>query len=94
MIHPALSQEEAGFRWLKLTSSTLETLTRGVREGYHAHTASSPFLIEQLLHLSDVTLITHGKVFHHHLGVLLISFANGSLICLKLNNVDCSVRGS
>ncbi|KFQ47877.1 hypothetical protein N334_03524, partial [Pelecanus crispus] len=53
------------------------------------HTASSPFLTEQLLHLGDVTLITHGKVFHHHLCILLISFANGSLICLKLNNVDC-----
>ncbi|KFR17313.1 hypothetical protein N306_15143, partial [Opisthocomus hoazin] len=53
------------------------------------HAASSPFLIEHLLHLSDVTLITHRKVFHHNLCVLLISFANGSLICLKLNNVDC-----
>ncbi|KFQ04937.1 hypothetical protein N330_11747, partial [Leptosomus discolor] len=53
------------------------------------HTASSPFLAEQLLHLSDVALITHGEVFHYHLCVLLISFANGSLICLKLNNVDC-----
>ncbi|KFU89366.1 hypothetical protein M959_04129, partial [Chaetura pelagica] len=53
------------------------------------HTVSSPFLVEQLLHLSDVALITRGKVFHHHLCILLISFANGSLICLKLNNVDC-----
>ncbi|KFO06290.1 hypothetical protein N312_03153, partial [Balearica regulorum gibbericeps] len=53
------------------------------------HAVSSPFLIEQLLHLGDVTLITYGKVFHHHLCILLISFANGSLICLKLNNVDC-----
>ncbi|KFV78371.1 hypothetical protein N308_11004, partial [Struthio camelus australis] len=53
------------------------------------HVASSPFLIQQLLHLRDVTLITHGKVFHHHFCILLISFANGSLICLKLNNVDC-----
>ncbi|KFW12415.1 hypothetical protein N326_01307, partial [Eurypyga helias] len=53
------------------------------------HTASSPFLAEQLLHLCNVTLITHGKVFHHHLCILLISFANGSLICLKLNNVYC-----
>ncbi|KFQ11579.1 hypothetical protein N329_05547, partial [Haliaeetus albicilla] len=53
------------------------------------HTAISPFVIEQLLHLSDITLVTCGKVFHHHLCILLIRFANGSLICLKLNNVDC-----
>ncbi|KFP30202.1 hypothetical protein N325_03002, partial [Colius striatus] len=53
------------------------------------HTQSSPFLIEQLLHFSDVTLITDRKVFHHHLCILLISLANGSLICLKLNNIDC-----
>ncbi|KFO90362.1 hypothetical protein N320_01100, partial [Buceros rhinoceros silvestris] len=50
---------------------------------------ASPFLIEQLLHLGDVTLITHGKIFHHHLRVLLVGFADGSLICLKLNNIDC-----
>lgn len=60
----------------------------------HTHRASSPFLVEQLLHLADVALVTHGKIFHHHLGILLVSFANGSLICLKLNNVDCSVQGS
>lgn len=62
-------------------------------KGTRTH-STSPFLVEQLLHLSDVTLITHGKIFHHHFRILLVGFADGSLICLKLNNVDCSVRGS
>lgn len=56
--------------------------------------SSSPFLVEQLLHVGDVTLIAHGKIFHHRLRILLVGFADGSLIRLKLNDVDCSVRGS
>lgn len=94
VIHPACSHKEAAFRQLTLIPQRFGN-PHGMCQRRAPHTAaSSPFVIQQLLPLGDVTLITHGQELQHHLCILLISFANGSLICLELNDVDCFVRCS
>lgn len=47
----------------------------------------SPILTEQLFLVCDVALIAGGQVLHGQLGFLLVGFANGCLIWLKLDDI-------
>lgn len=53
-----------------------------------------PSIIEQLLLVSDVTLITNDQEVQHQLGLLLVGHSYGSFVGLKLDHVDYFVRRS
>lgn len=47
----------------------------------------SPSLVEEFLLFCDIAFITDGQVLHCKLGILLVSFADGSFVWLELDNI-------
>ncbi len=73
--------------WLKLYDIASYLAVIGIENFECSYWWYSPILIEEFLLFCDIAFITDGQVLHCKLGILLVSFADGSFVCLKLDNI-------